>query len=130
MNYNRFLELAVKEAQKSIHKQRVGCVIFHKKEVLSTGHNYPQRSAKSLHPRFQRYPHSIHAEIDCILKAKTDLKGASLLVVRLNNQNQLRLAKPCTSCMSYIDHIGIKKLIYTTSNYPYLEERRVNECIE
>lgn len=119
---NKFITIALEEAKKGDHKQRVGCVIFDKKKIISYGHNTCQRSAKKLHPKFQRYPFSVHAEVDAILKAKTDLKGMSALVIRINNKNQFRLSKPCKNCLKYLYYVGIKKIFYSVNNYPYIEQ--------
>lgn len=119
--YSTFVELAVKEALKSTYRHQLGCVIFDKKKIVSLGHNYPQKSVKHLLPKFKRF-NSVHSEVDAIIKAKTNLKGSSLLIVRINKQNQLRLSRPCASCMSYINFVGIKRVIYSISEYPYLKE--------
>jgi deoxycytidylate deaminase len=121
MNINRLLKIAVNEAKKSTYRYRVGSVIFNKKSVLSKGHNYPNRSASNLHPKFKQWPNSIHAEADAILKAKKKLKFSTILVARINKKDQLVLSKPCKNCMEYIIFTGIKKIIYTTNSFPYLE---------
>ncbi len=117
---NKFIQIAIEEANKSNHRQKVGCIIFDKKRIISKGHNYAQKSVKKLHPKFQRFPFSIHAEVDTIIKAKTDLKGTSILVIRVNKNNQFRLSKPCSNCQEYIKYIKIKKVYYSVSNYPYI----------
>jgi len=114
------INIATDEAQKSDHKQKVGCVIFNKKRILSKGHNTCQKSVKKLHPKFQRYPFSVHAEVDAIIKAKKDLKGSSILVIRLNKNNQFRLSKPCSKCMNYMDYVGIKNIYYSIDRFPYV----------
>jgi dCMP deaminase len=119
---NKFINLAIDEAKKGDHKQKVGCIIFDKKKIVSYGHNTSQRSARKLHPKFQRYPFSVHAEVDAILKAKTDLKGMSILVIRVNRRNEFRTAKPCKNCLKYLYHVGIKKIFYSINNYPYIEQ--------
>ena len=85
---DRIIKLCVEEATKSLYIQRVGAVIFKKNKIISSGHNYSQRSVKKLHPRFQKWPGAIHAEVDSIIKAKTDLKGYDMLVIRINKKNQ------------------------------------------
>ncbi len=116
------INIAIEEAKKSDHKQKVGAVIFDKKRIISKGHNTCQKSVKKLHPKFQRFKYSVHAEVDWIIKAKKDLKGTSILVVRLNKNNQFRLSKPCFNCMNYIQYVGIKKVFYSISKYPYILE--------
>lgn len=107
---------AILEAKKSTHRFRIGAVIFNKKIIISTGHNYTSKSVKRLHPNFQSRKNSVHAEVDAIIKARTNLKGASILVVRLSaKENCLLLSKPCAHCMIYIEHVGIKNIYYSNS---------------
>lgn len=108
-----FLALAVQEALKSDHYHRMGAIIFNKKSILSRGYNKSFRFAHNLHPKYTRYPNSIHAEVDAILKARKSLKGAEILVVRLGKRGELRLALPCVYCMSYLQDIGIKRVYYS-----------------
>lgn len=117
---NRFVRIAIEEAIKSNHRQKVGCVIFDKKVILSKGHNTSQKSVKKLHPKFQRFPFSVHAEVDAIIKARKELRGANILVVRVNNHNQFRMSKPCSNCMKYIEFVGIKDVFYSIDRYPYI----------
>ena len=127
---SKLIDAAIKIARNGDHKQRVGCIIFDKKKILSSGHNQCQRSVKKLHPKFQRWKGSIHAEVDAIIHAKTDLKGTCLLVVRINKKEQLRFAKPCQHCMKYIQYVGIKKVFFSTSSYPYIYCISVNKLLE
>ena len=121
MNKANIINICVNEANKSEYNQKVGSVIFKKNRIISSGHNYSQRSAKKLHPKYQKWPGSIHAEVDAIIKAKTDLKGMDIMVIRVNKQNQFRLAKPCKHCQMYLEHVGIRKVYYSISEYPYFE---------
>lgn len=114
---------AVEEAKKSTYLQfRTGCIIFNKKRILSVGHNYASKSAKKLHPKFQTWFGSVHAEVDAILKARKNLKNASLIVIRINKKDEFRMSKPCKHCMLYLNHIGIKKIYYSISNFPYIKK--------
>jgi deoxycytidylate deaminase len=117
------MNTAKEEALKSAHKFKVGAVIFKGKQILSSGHNYGQRSAKKLHPRYQKWRYSIHAEIDSILSAKRDLKSSSILVVRLNNKGDLVLSKPCNFCTMYLEHVGVKNLYYSNNDGDIIWER-------
>jgi len=117
---HKFIKQAVEEANKSKYYHKIGAIIFNKNIIISRGFNQAQRSCKHLNPKFQRWPGTVHAEVDAIIKAKTNLKGFSILVVRINNHNQLRLAKPCKWCMMYLEYVGIKKISYSISEYPYI----------
>jgi deoxycytidylate deaminase len=106
------LAKAISEALKSSHKHKVGSVIFDKKRVFSTGRNYPSKSVKHLKNKFKKWNSSIHAEVDAIIKAKRDLKGMSMLIVRVSKSG-LALAKPCKYCLEYCNHVGIKNIYYS-----------------
>ena len=112
--------MAINEAKKSTHNQRVGAVIVKKKAILSKGHNYPCKSIKHFHPKFQKWKNSVHAEIDCIIKAKRNLAGTTMYVIRINSADQLRNSRPCKHCLAYIKHVGIKKVYYSINEYPYI----------
>jgi len=123
---HKFIKQAVEEANKSEHKQKVGAVIFNKKRIVSHGINHPQKSIRHLKPKFQKWPNSVHAEVDAIIKAKTNLKNLSMLVVRVNSKNQLRIAQPCRWCQMYLEYVGIKKVFYSIDEFPYIKESKVN----
>jgi deoxycytidylate deaminase len=125
MQLHRFIKHAVEEAKRSNYYQKVGAIIFNKKIIISRGYNQSQRSCKHLNPIFQKWPGTIHAEIDAVIKARTDIRNMSILVVRVNRHNQLRLAKPCNWCQMYLEYVGIKKIIYSLSEFPYLTEMKL-----
>ncbi len=123
--YKFFIEVAINEAEKSSHTFRLGAVIFDKKTLISKGYNSGCKSAKKLHPRFHKY-NSIHAEVAAILAARSDLKKCTLLVIRINkNKKNFLLARPCVNCLKYIKYVGIKKIIYSINEYPFLKEEKI-----
>lgn len=121
MNIERWIKIAVEEAKKSTFNPKVGAIIFNKGIFVSSGHNYSHRSIKNHHPKYRKSKYSIHAEVDTIIRAKTDLKGKSILVIRINNKDEFRLSKPCKWCYEYLKHVGIKKCYYSISCYPYIK---------
>ena len=118
--FPKAVDLAVQEARKSTYGQRVGAVIIKKKVILSKGHNYSHKSIKNFHPRFQRWKHSVHAEVDCIIKARRDVTGAIMYVIRIGKTSKFRNSRPCKKCFAYLDHVGIKKVYYSIDKYPYI----------
>jgi deoxycytidylate deaminase len=114
------VKVAVKEAKKSKYEQRVGAVIVKRKSIVSCGHNYSHRSVKKLHPRFQKWPNSVHAEVDCIIKARQDLTGTTIYVVRINKRGKLMNSKRCKLCFMYIVNVGIKRVYFSIDKYPYM----------
>jgi deoxycytidylate deaminase len=117
------IKKVLEEAEKSTHHHRVGCAIFKGKKIFSVGRNYACRSAKHLHPRFTRWRGSLHGEVSAILSARCDLKGASLLVIRINKKGEYRLAKPCKQCWAYLEFVGIKYCYYSNNDGEIIKER-------
>lgn len=122
---NRWIKLAVEEAKKSTFNPKVGAVIFNKNIFVSSGHNYANRSIKKHHPKYRKTKYSIHAEVDAIIKAKTDLKNKSIIVIRINNKNQFRLSRPCNFCIEYLKYVGIKRIYYSISSFPYIQLEKI-----
>lgn len=106
-------KLAIEEAKKSEHKHRIGAVIFKGKRIISSAHN-ATRSNKIPY-QFKNWLEALHAECHAIIKARRDLKGYSIIVIRLNNKNELMLAKPCDLCEDFINYVGIKEVYWSTS---------------
>lgn len=113
---SKVIELAIEAAKNAEHRHRIGCVIFKKKTILSVSFNKPFGFIGNLHPKYQVFPNSIHAETSAIIQAKTCLKNCELLTVRLNRRDELRLSLPCEHCMSYIVDVGIKKVHYSNND--------------
>jgi deoxycytidylate deaminase len=116
MKQENIIKICIEEARKSNYKQKIGAVIFKKKIIISQGYNSVVKSRKKLHPRYQKWFGSVHAEIDAIIKARTDLSKCSMMVIRVNNDDEFRLAKPCEFCLTYINHVGIKEVFYSTND--------------
>lgn len=110
------LKLAVKEAQTPRNaKHWLGAVTFNGPKIISSGRN-DKRYAHNLHPKFKKAVDSFCAEKAAVLNARTDLRRASLLVVRVKRDGSLGMAKPCPSCILYLDYVGIKSVFYSTSD--------------
>lgn len=124
INQNTLIQLAINEAKKSDYKVKIGSVIFDKNKIISTGYN-KAHSSKKIHPRFQKWEGSIHAEAMSILNARTNLKGCDIIVIRVNKRNQFRIAKPCKWCWLYLDYVGIDNVYYSIDRYPYIIKEKV-----
>jgi len=106
-------KLALEEAKNSNYYQRVGAVIFKGKRIVSSAHNAVR--SNSVKSKFKQFHESLHAEASAIIKARKNLKGYSIIVVRLSKNNELALAKPCEFCQEYIEYVGITNIFYTTN---------------
>jgi deoxycytidylate deaminase len=115
-----YLELATETAKDSTKYPRCGCVIVGKK-ILSIAHNLEKSHPIQAELNFYRFghddncKHSLHAEINAILKVKdkTKLVGASIYIARIDSWGKLKDAFPCKACLRLIKKSGIKKIIYT-----------------
>jgi len=116
MKLEGMIKISIEEAKKSIHKYRIGAVIWKGKHIISTGHNYSNKSVRSINTEFTKRRYAIHAEVDAIINAKTDLKRANILVIRINKNEKLVNAKPCKHCLGYIEHVGIKNIYYSNKD--------------
>jgi tRNA(Arg) A34 adenosine deaminase TadA len=114
LSQSTLIKLCTEQARLSDNRHRLGAVIYTKNVVLSRDHNYSLKSAKNLHPRYYRWIGSIHAETATILSARCDLRGSSMFLLRINRKEEFLLAKPCDQCMSFIYHVGIKRVTYST----------------
>jgi deoxycytidylate deaminase len=102
------MRIAIKESNKSRHRQQLGAAIVRGKRVLSKACNM-----KKTCPEFGSGEYCyLHAEGNAIKKAVRrgiDLSGASIYVYRKNNG----LAKPCPSCMVLIEKYNIIGVYYS-----------------
>lgn len=118
------------ELAKSVKGQhKVACVVLDKKGgILSTGVN----SFTKTHPKQLEFAKKVkmesdrinflerkylHAEIAAMLKCPT--QGHKIVVVRINNKGEYRMAKPCPICELAIKSYGITKIEYTTGKECY-----------
>ena len=108
---------AIREARLSTFKRaRVGAVVAKGGRILSVGHNEIRHMAIIKRP----YPESTHAEMAAIgklLKQRRlhDLVGATMYVSRIGRAGEHRLARPCVDCEQLCRAVGIKRVIFTTS---------------
>jgi len=49
-----------------------------------------------------------------LIKARED--ADTIVVARVNNQNKLRIAKPCACCSLALEESGVKKIYYSTDD--------------
>jgi deoxycytidylate deaminase len=115
-NFPSIFRLARNIAKMSQHpKHKLGAVLVVKGTPLSVGHN--QRKS---HP--EAFYTGLHAEIQALKNSgKKEIKGSTMFVYRNRKDGTLAMAKPCVNCMEELKKFGIKRVWYTTSEYPYFE---------
>ena len=126
-------ELAVRRALRLMHKEWNNnqeqqyfhyAFIFRKNELIAFGKNNPEIPNKKVFDiahkwdieKFKHYPF-LHAECAAIIKLKDiNVRGLSLLSLRINKHGQFRIAKPCPNCQKAIDSLGIKNVYWSITN--------------
>lgn len=132
---DQFILEAFREAQKVTtigRSMRLGCVIYKGKTILAKGHNCANANIK-IPMKYLRWKGSLHAEVAAIMNAikkGKNLSGATLLVIRINKDNQFRIAKPCQYCELAIKELTpIRKIQYSINEFPYIKKERMNHVI-
>lgn len=117
---SRIVGLAIREAETSTDRFRVGAVVYRGSRILGLGFN----SMDKTHPKSPHPYHSIHAEFDALLDAVNSqaytsfnwsetLHGADIYVHRLKADGTPGLAKPCVYCYQMLRMAGIRKIGYS-----------------
>lgn len=117
-----YFRLAKNVMMTSNHPQyKLGAVIVHKHQVISTGtNNFYKSHPKQVELNKKRFDAeckgSIHAEVAALLPLinRVDLSRATIYVYREHVDGTLAMARPCKGCMSILRECGIKKIYYTT----------------
>lgn len=114
--------LAKNISKYSDYKIRVGAVICDKSRPISVGYN-----KNKFHPKYStELKRTIHAEAAAIISSGKDImKGATVFVYRENKKGRPALARPCINCMKLLQEFGVKKIFYTTNEYPYFNVERI-----
>lgn len=73
------------------------------------GHYKPTRDSNA------KYVASLHAEISILQKLKHDPSEITFVVARINNRNEVSLARPCDNCLRVFKKVGYKSILYTVS---------------
>lgn len=103
----RAYDIAMSTARLSTCRYRIGAVIMKGSRVLSLGCNILK--SHSVHKTWLAHVVSIHAEHNAVLKANTDVFGATIFIARLGGKG---ISKPCSFCLAVLLEAGIKEIVY------------------
>jgi deoxycytidylate deaminase len=81
--------------------------VYKGRRLIASGFN----DSSKTHPRGCGHNNSHHAEFSAILRAKrvrSNLRGCSIFVVRINRRGEIRFSKPCSDCWAHIENEGLK----------------------
>ena len=104
--------------QASYGKIRHGAVLVKGGSAINGAFNKEKYSSFGSRFRHKECGHAtVHAEIGCVLGlARDKTQGTTLYVIRINRRGEFRLSKPCCMCHEVLKHVGVKKVIYSTSD--------------
>lgn len=106
---------------------KVGAIIVNdRNRILSLGYNgmpngddsFPW-SREAENEKDKKYPYVIHAEINAVLNASTDLRGTTMYTTLF----------PCSNCAKFIVQTGITKICYISNFYAGTEDHEISEFI-
>lgn len=114
------IELALKVARRSQSKFRLGAVLTVRKDILGEGWNqmgrtHPRQLSTYRSTRRDWVP-GLHAEVHACLGFDAVPRGASVWVARIHRNGQPALAAPCDLCITFLAHIGVERVWFTTGN--------------
>lgn len=112
----RFYQIAMIAAKMSTCRFPMACILVKGSRVISVAVNVIRS-----HPKQDRYGDhciSIHAELNAILLAQSDVTGSTAYVAR---RNGTRTSKPCPVCQVYMKEARIARAIYWNKGLEVIE---------
>ena len=96
--------------------------IFNKSKLLSIGWNdYSKEHRRHKFGTYTpnkgsgNYVSGIHSESSAIIRlGEEDCSDYTFLNVRVDNNGEINIAKPCHNCFRLLQQVGFKRLIWTT----------------
>lgn len=121
----KFLEEARRESLNSTHyKAKMGCILVKNGNIISKGFN-KMRHTSNVNSKWNN---SLHAEVDCLLKAINkgiSVKNSTIYIYRESKKGLPALSKPCDYCYNMITELKLKKIVYTSSSFPWILKEKI-----
>ena len=108
-------DLARKFLSTSTHsKYRMVAILVKGGRLISAGAN-KENSAPKRYVKQIRTNMSLHAEVCCLSGiSKEASRGATIYIVGETAKGNSMLTAPCESCLSFIFHMDLKRIVYET----------------
>lgn len=87
-----------------------GAIITRGSIIIAMGFN--KFKTHTMHKEYGSHVVSIHAEMAAIIRARIDLTDCILYSVRIKNDGEYGISKPCKSCYKLILESGIRQVMY------------------
>jgi tRNA(Arg) A34 adenosine deaminase TadA len=114
-----YIDLALEIAKDSEYgKFRHGAILVKGGTIRNTAHNKDRYCSFGSRFRHRDDGHAtLHAELGCVLGLDRGItSGSTVYVARLNRMGEARISKPCSMCQAALSYVGVRKVVYTTSN--------------
>jgi len=114
-NDEKYVSLAIAEAEKSDLRARLGCIAVVSGKVIAKGYNHYRTFSKD---KLIERTCSCHAEIDVLRKClkQNKMKKIALYVARVTHSGDLVCSAPCNECVEKMRQFNIKTLTYINNN--------------
>ncbi len=116
MKFDGLIDLAVRQARKSVSDSRHGAVCFNPINYQPISIGYNKRPLKPL--KIERLRCHLHAEFCAAMKLSSKrARTVSLIVIRITaSLENLTSSKPCGKCVGMLRRKGIKKIYFSTKD--------------
>lgn len=128
----RFMNIAKKIAQESGGPDyKHGAVLVRGGQVVNYSHNCLRPVNWANRFRNHQCGHATqHAELGAILGiSRRKTTGSTIYVARIGSDGHFRLSKPCPMCLQVMEHVGIRKVVYTV-NDEHVAEIKLTQGID
>ena len=106
-NERGFIVRAIRAAESSAHRTRVGATLVVANRVTSQSNRV--RNHKDIAPYTEQ---SVHAEVRAVLRAYRSGRGGDIYVARLGARGRLLPSHPCKRCMPVLVEAGVKRIVW------------------
>lgn len=123
----KYIDLAKRISYQSDYSHRHGAVLVKGASIINVSCNKNKFSSFALRfTKKQKHFATVHAELGSILNVeRRHTEGSVVYVVRVNNLDEYRMSKPCDMCEEAMRWVGVKKVIYSTSEEEVFEEMKL-----
>jgi deoxycytidylate deaminase len=122
IDFPSHFRFAIASSRKSVMEQKVGACLVVGKSILK-GHNKEKThrifANPDIHVRL-----SLHAELDCLIKAGMKAEGGEIFVYR-EVHGKPAIAKPCEHCIPFLKEAGVETIYYSTSHFPFWKKEAI-----
>ena len=123
MELPSLFRLAKKISYESDYRVRLGAVLVKHGKPISVGYNKIRYHNEYCWPNDA----TVHAEMSALLASgKEHVDNSVMIIYREHGIDGLPLlARPCKHCMKALKEFGVKKIYYTTDEYPFFEVEKL-----